>query len=251
MDKYFESVNDIYLNQPFHGTTDKSVIEECRGIARAYALNENAIVSMGNNLENCSYCYFGGLADVLGLVAEERLPVIPSLYENFVFGRANADDLTHRHAHELAFLNFTRPMPAHERRDYYMSDFMRVRNRDDCWIWIEHRMFPLASLSDGSYWLCMCVYTLCRDETRKARFVNTRTGEIRILTNRDYENILSEREREVLQAISDGLLSKEIAGQFSISVNTVNRHRQNILQKLNVDNAIAACRAAKAMGLIT
>lgn len=30
MDKDFEPVNDIYLNQPFHGAADKAVIEEYR-----------------------------------------------------------------------------------------------------------------------------------------------------------------------------------------------------------------------------
>ncbi len=41
-------------------------------IARTYALTENAVVSMGDNRRNCSYCYFGGVADVLGISPEER-----------------------------------------------------------------------------------------------------------------------------------------------------------------------------------
>lgn len=71
-----------------------------------------------------------------------------------------------------------------------------------------------------------------------------------MLTNKDYENVLSQREREVLRLIDQGKLSKEIADQLSISINTVNRHRQNILEKLNVDHAIEACKVARAMGLL-
>lgn len=53
MDKDFKKINDLYLNQAFDGTAEERVLEECRQIAKAYALAENAIVSMGNNIENC------------------------------------------------------------------------------------------------------------------------------------------------------------------------------------------------------
>ena len=36
-------------------------------------------------------------------------------------------------------------------------------------------------------------------------------------------------------------MSKDIAQTLSISINTVNRHRQNILEKLQVNNSIEAC----------
>lgn len=80
MDKDFKQINDIYLNQAFDGRAENEVLEECKQIAKAYALAENAIVSMGNNIENCSYCYFGGLADVLGIPIEEQKETISSLY---------------------------------------------------------------------------------------------------------------------------------------------------------------------------
>ena len=91
---------------------------------------------------------------------------------------------------------------------------------------------------------------MCRDTARIPKIVNTRTGNVRILTNENYTCLLTNREREVLQLIADGLLSKEIAERFSISINTVNRHRQNILQKLQVDNTIEACKTGRIMGLL-
>ncbi len=250
MDRDFKPVNDTYLNQAFAGEADRKVLERCRQTAQAYALAENAIVSMGNNIEDCSYCYFGGLADVLGITQEERKPVLPSLYDEFVFSRADADFLAHRHAHELVFIRDMQQLQPKQRNDYFLSDYLRIRDREGMWLWVEHRMFPLASLEDGSFWLCMCVYTICRDEGKKPKIVNTRTGEVRILTNEDYATLLSPRELEVLKLIADGLLSKEIAVRLSISINTVNRHRQNILQKLQVDNAIEACKTGRIMGLL-
>lgn len=70
------------------------------------------------------------------------------------------------------------------------------------------------------------------------------------LFSEEHRNILSEREKEILRCIRKGLSSKEIAAALYISVNTVNRHRQNILEKLSVSNSIEACRAAELMKLL-
>ena len=89
MDKYFEPINKLYLSQPFAERGDERKLDRCQHIAEAYALAENAIVSMGDSVRNCSYCFFGGLADLLGLSDEERCPTIPSLYEEFIYELRN------------------------------------------------------------------------------------------------------------------------------------------------------------------
>lgn len=50
----------------------------------------------------------------------------------------------------------------------------------------------------------------------------------------DRYELLSEREREVLQRIAEGNSNKEIAAQLFLSVYTVETHRKNILEKLGV-----------------
>lgn len=250
MDKYFEPINRLYLSQPFAERGEEGELDKCLHIAEAYALAENAIVSMGDSIRNCSYCFFGGLADLLGLSDEERSPTIPSLYEEFIFSRANQDDLMLRHAHELAYIHFTEKKAPEERQNYILSDTLRMRDKDGVCRLVRHRMFSLKGTSDGCYWLNMCIYTLCQDNQDTPKIVNTRTGECRILTTDNYVNILSSREITVLGLIDNGVQSKEIAKDLCISINTVHRHRQNILQKLKVGNAIEACKVAKAMGLI-
>jgi DNA-binding NarL/FixJ family response regulator len=49
-------------------------------------------------------------------------------------------------------------------------------------------------------------------------------------------HILTEREKEVLKALSNGSTNKEIAQKLNISVRTVETHRRNIMQKLNIKN---------------
>jgi len=46
---------------------------------------------------------------------------------------------------------------------------------------------------------------------------------------------LSKREREILILIGEGLKSQEIANKLSITLNTVNTHRKNIIRKLNLE----------------
>lgn len=54
------------------------------------------------------------------------------------------------------------------------------------------------------------------------------------------DDLLTSRGKEILILINQGVISKEIAVKLNISSNTVNRHRQNILEKLNVNNSIEA-----------
>ena len=61
---------------------------------------------------------------------------------------------------------------------------------------------------------------------------------------------LSNRENEILQLLSKGLLYKEIADQLSISVGTVRQHIHNIYEKLHVHSRSAAVSAALRQGLI-
>ena len=63
-------------------------------------------------------------------------------------------------------------------------------------------------------------------------------------------DILTEREREVLTLIAQGLSNQEIADKLVISIKTVNRHRENIMAKLNLHSRVELVRYAIEKGLI-
>jgi DNA-binding NarL/FixJ family response regulator len=63
-------------------------------------------------------------------------------------------------------------------------------------------------------------------------------------------DILTPRELQVLKLIAEAYSSKEIAQELVISVKTVERHRQNILDKLGMSDRVELTRYAIRRGLI-
>jgi two-component system response regulator NreC len=61
---------------------------------------------------------------------------------------------------------------------------------------------------------------------------------------------LTPREREVLILIAEGLSNAEIAQELVISIKTVDRHRENIMRKLNLHSRVDLVKYALRIGLI-
>ncbi|QJB38359.1 response regulator transcription factor [Chitinophaga oryzae] len=61
---------------------------------------------------------------------------------------------------------------------------------------------------------------------------------------------LTSREKEVLYWISEGLTTSAMAAKLFISVQTVESHRYNLLQKFQVPNAVVLVKKAMELGLI-
>jgi len=61
---------------------------------------------------------------------------------------------------------------------------------------------------------------------------------------------LSQREREVLKLIAEGYKNKEIADDLCISLKTVEKHRANLMKKLDLHNAAALTVYAMEKGLV-
>jgi two-component system response regulator NreC len=63
-------------------------------------------------------------------------------------------------------------------------------------------------------------------------------------------DLLTSREREVLQMLAEGKTNKEIAGVLNLSVYTVDAHRGRIMEKLNLHSINELVRFALRNGLI-
>jgi two-component system response regulator NreC len=62
---------------------------------------------------------------------------------------------------------------------------------------------------------------------------------------------LTQREREILKLIAEGYRNKEIADDLCISVKTVEKHRANLMEKLNLHNVQALTAFAIGKGLVS
>ncbi|MBC8507711.1 MAG: response regulator transcription factor [Anaerolineales bacterium] len=64
-------------------------------------------------------------------------------------------------------------------------------------------------------------------------------------------DVLSDRERQVLEMVADGLSTPRIAEELEISPKTVSRHRERIMNKLNLHSATELVKFAIRTGLIS
>jgi DNA-binding NarL/FixJ family response regulator len=95
-----------------------------------------------------------------------------------------------------------------------------------------------AAMRGDSYLYPSAVTTLVRDYVERGG-----RGE-------EQFDVLTPRELEVLKLIAEAYTSKQIADQLFISIKTVDRHRQNILEKLGMRDRVELTRYAIRRGLI-
>jgi len=95
-----------------------------------------------------------------------------------------------------------------------------------------------AAMRGDSYLYPSAVTTLVRDYVERGG-----RGE-------EQFDVLTPRELEVLKLIAEAYTSKQIADALFISIKTVERHRQNILDKLGMSDRVELTRYAIRRGLI-
>ena len=78
--------------------------------------------------------------------------------------------------------------------------------------------------------------------------------DVRLMRKRgvqDSYDLLTEREREILQLLGEGKSNKETAAVLNLSPYTVETHRTNLMQKLGLDNTAEIVLYAVRKGIIT
>jgi DNA-binding CsgD family transcriptional regulator len=133
----------------------------------------------------------------------------------------------------------------------------RVRGKEGKYVRIIEQQVPLEFDLSGNVWLALSLVDLSPDNDLnspfRGRLKNQNTGELYSFPPEEYLSqermSLTSREKEILALIARGLISKEIADKLYISVNTVNTHRQRIIEKLNVNNTYEAIKYAQDRGI--
>ena len=257
MDVLQKEIDEVYATQLIADEIlDNGVVEQHQRFIHSLTEINGGCAVISDLSNRKSYIAVHPWAHFLGLTPEEAaLSVIDSMDEDCIYRRIHHEDLVEKRLLEYQFFQKTFSMSSEERLKYRGRCRIRMMNEKGVYQYIDNLVQIMENTPSGSVWLIFCLYTLSADQRTEQGICPTIThmerGEVETLFfSEEHRNILSEREKEILRCIRKGLSSKEIAAALYISVNTVNRHRQNILEKLSVGNSIEACRAAELMKLL-
>lgn len=97
----------------------------------------------------------------------------------------------------------------------------------------------IREVKKGNFFLSPSIALRRKDNANKARIRDEKPGAP-----------LTSREAEVLQLIAEGKANKETADILGISIKTVEKHRQRVMEKLNIHDTASLTRHAIAAGMI-
>lgn len=240
----------------FDSSTTKDFFNTHLQTMHSYAEIDGAIVVLSDLMKNKSHVCIGLLGNQFGFKSNAtHIFELESIWEMDIFNKIHPDDLLQKHILELKYFHFLRKIPFSEQSKYNTSSKIRMLNIDGEYQYIHHRTMYLYNSSDNNLQYALCIYNTSLNQAFSnginGKIVNKEMGiAIEYKEYNDCSELLSPREKEVLSYIQKGCLSKEIANILEISQNTVNRHRQNILRKIGVNNSFEAIKIADAMDLL-
>ncbi|MDR2920808.1 MAG: LuxR C-terminal-related transcriptional regulator [Tannerella sp.] len=215
----------------------------------------NSYVYVGEYLEK-KYLYMSGNlqqffdADLDGLFKSQTEG------EDFLAARIHPEDHQVLAAIQTQLIEFIFSQPIEKRKNFkYICEF-RGKTAEGEYVRIINQKQILELDENGNPWLIMGIADLSLNtaplDNIKIQVVNYVTGETFPLTKFEEKGLveITRREKEILLLIKSGMLSKEISDRLSVSIHTVNKHRQNIMQKMNADNIIEAMEYARKLGFL-
>lgn len=257
MDVLRKELNQIYSSQHLETEfLDADEVERCKTMVANMASITNACCVITDAARDLCYLFSGELATLLGIADEPNLyREINSSDEDVIYNRLHPEDLVEKRMLEYEYFKYVDCLPPEDKVRFKATCRIRVKDKDGKYLILNNSTQIMKPSPLGKIWLILCFYDLspCQEAAGgiNAHIKNNHSGEIISLSFSDSKNhILTEREKEILRLIKDGKPSKQIADILEISIHTVNRHRQNILERLSVGNSLEAITAATSMGLL-
>lgn len=207
---------------------------------------ENLVVVVSDMARNTSRIYCGKFADSLGL---KDYTTENSIWEKAILDLMPEEERDEKYRAELRFFHYLRHLPRETRPNYYLASRLRFTTGKGIMTDVLHKMHYVYADDGESIRYAICTYgPLTAGFSGRSVAVSSLTGVSEELTSTT--EILSSREIQILRLIDSGKKTAEIAGMLSVSPHTVNRHRQNIIGKLQAKNSVEACSLAKALQLM-
>ncbi len=166
------------------------------------------------------------------------------------------DDVKFMYDSEIRMYSYLNAIRDDSKKNYKLVYDYRVRGRSGNYVRFLHQMALFELDKNFNSWIVLVisdVLSMFPEEYLPRRFLID-TGTNRVVLFNDEAGVksylITRKEMEVLQLVSHGLDSAEIARRMHISINTVNNHRQNILQKTSTRNTPQAITYLKCIGIL-
>lgn len=229
-----------------------SILERHKIILQKLADIGNSIVSVFDFSKNEHAFYSYNAGSMLGYSPK----VLEENGDHFMETKIHPDDLNILMQNGLSFLKLFLNFSDNEKMNYKLINEYRILNSSNKYVRVIEQHQTLELDKYGNPWLALSILDISPNqdlsESIKCHAYNYRTGKFIPLpeTPEIVKTELTKREIEILELVKKRLLSKEISDKLSISVHTVNTHRQRFLEKLGVDNSMEAVVLASKLGLI-
>ncbi|MCT4646703.1 MAG: helix-turn-helix transcriptional regulator [Carboxylicivirga sp.] len=130
----------------------------------------------------------------------------------------------------------------------------RIKNAANSYSRYMHQIMILEQDRLKNPWLILVISSLISDKSNNEKpnrqAINIKTKKVYSFDDTENVTSLTSRESEILLLIMQGYDNYGIASKLHISLNTINNHRRNIIQKTNTNNITNAMAYCKRLGLI-
>jgi len=249
---YFQLLNQQKFTSD---EVDYSIFEEKKSVLQNLATFGNSGVSVFDLYKREHIFYSPNFGILLGY----DLAQIESQGQIFLDEKIHPDDFIALLQNGISLFKLFFQFSEDEKLNFKLINEFRILNASNQYIRIIEQHQALALSKSGKIWLNFSIIDISPNQDisqgLKAQLLNFRTGKTLPFNQEGFlpknpGTALSGRERQILQMIKEGFLSKEISDELNISLHTVNTHRQRILEKLGANNSMEAIVFASRMGLL-
>ncbi|NEU09981.1 helix-turn-helix transcriptional regulator [Flavihumibacter sp. R14] len=244
---------DLFEQQTFvEAELDYSILDNHRPLLQNLADTGNSIVSVLDVYKKQHVFYSSNFGAVLGYSSHE----VEQYGDHFMNAKVHPEDLLLLMENGLTgfklYLNFSKE----EKVNYKMINEFRILNASNQYIRVIEQHQTLELDKRGNLWLALSILDISPNqdlsEGLKSQLLNFRTGKfLSVIPGApEFKLSLTKREAEILKLVKEGFLSKEISDRLSISIHTVNTHRQRVLEKLGANNSMEAVVFSSKLGLV-
>lgn len=231
---------------------DYSIFEKHKHVLQTLSNVSNSGISVFDCYRKDHIFYSPNFCSMLGYDVDE----IISKGHQFLDKKIHPDDYPVLMGNGISLIKLFYQFSIDEKTNYKLINEFRILNSENVYKRVIEQHQVLELDASNNLWLTLSIIDLSPNQENykgvNSQLLNFRTGKTLPFLEKDSTLLvdLTKREKEILSMVKKGFLSKEISDKLSISIHTVNTHRQRVLKKLDVNSSIEAVILASKLGLL-